>query len=102
MPGATEAMAFTDSYKTYGLPGWNEVIEVYVKSEGSGRVVSPGSSRGYEVGAASSLDVLENFLIFSRGELEHLCVESPGSAPYILFLYCSDQLKPQPLANSAP
>ena len=62
-------------------------------------VVSPGSSRGYQAGAASSLDVLENFLIFSRRELEHLCVESPGPPPYIVFPYRSDQLKPQPLAK---
>ena len=35
--------------------------EFYLKSEGSGGVVSPGSIRGYEAGAASSLDVLESF-----------------------------------------
>ena len=42
---------------------------------------------------------LKTFLFFSLRELEHLCVESPGPPPYILFSYHSDQLKPQPLAK---
>ena len=67
----------------------------HVKTEGSGQGITPGSSRGYEAGSGSSLNVLGNEFCRFFDASWSTCDEN-GSEPslYPSDPCRSDQLKP--------